>query len=100
LVGALPAAALTLAERRRRTGESLRELATFRYAMARERLPVTDDAAFGRWLADKRAQCEAEGQRAPWLELVQRLLPREADLRQEYDDLALRVSNACRTAAR
>jgi hypothetical protein len=89
-----------LAEQRRKLGEDLRELATQRYAMAKEGLNPLDATSFAKWLAEKRAEIESKGQKASWIELVQKLLPNEAAMARDYDTLSERIRQSSPAATK
>jgi lysophospholipase L1-like esterase len=87
----LPKALLDLGDERRRIAERLREPATYRYLMAKERHEPNSSDAFLLWLTEKRAALEAAGKKAPWITSVLEILPREVELRSQVESLALKI---------
>jgi lysophospholipase L1-like esterase len=85
--GPVPASLFNLGELRRKLGEQLRELATLRYAMAKEGSDPLAPGAFSSWLSGRRAQMEAKGQKAPWILAGEALLPQEESLKTRFDAL-------------
>jgi lysophospholipase L1-like esterase len=90
-LGPVPASVFDLGEQRRKLGEQLRELASLRYAMAKEGLDPVVPGAFAKWLSGRRAETEAKGRQAPWLVTAEALLSREDELKARFESLAVEM---------
>ncbi len=90
-LGPVPPSVFDLGEQRRKLGEQLRELATLRYAMAKEGVDPMAPGAFSTWLSGRRAQMEGKGQQAPWIVKAEAQLPREDELKARFEALAVKM---------